>query len=188
MLQFHYVVFSCLRESFNYNDRLNFVPGEGNMTERQPMTVIGKSQLETELKHLLQVERPQVIKAIEEARSNGDLSENADYDAAKERQGFIEARIAEIQGKLVGAEVIDTSQLKSDRIIFGAVVEVCDLDTDETSKYQIVGEDEANVREGKISVFSPLARSLIGKRAGDIIEVRSPKGEREIEIISFSFR
>ncbi|MCB0412461.1 MAG: transcription elongation factor GreA [Bdellovibrionales bacterium] len=152
------------------------------------MTVQGKSRLEAELKRLLQVERPQVIKAIEEARSNGDLSENADYDAAKERQGFIEARINEIQGKIATAEVIDTSTLKSDKIIFGAVVELCDLETDEDLAYQIVGEDEADVKAGKISVFSPLARSLIGKKEGDVIEFRSPKGERELEVVKISFK
>jgi transcription elongation factor GreA len=157
------------------------------MSDRQPMTLEGKSKLELELKRLLQVERPQVIKAIEDARSNGDLSENADYDAAKERQGFIESRIAEIQGKIANAEVVDISSLQSDRIIFGATVTLCDVETEEEMTYQIVGEDEADVKNGKISVFSPLARSMIGKKAGDVVEFRSPKGEREFEVIDFSF-
>lgn len=158
------------------------------MSDRQPMTLQGKVKLEAELKRLLQEERPQVIKAIEDARSNGDLSENADYDAAKERQAFVEARISEIQGKLANAEVVDTSTLSSDRIIFGATVKLCDLETDEEVTYQIVGEDEADVKSGKISVFSPLARSMIGKKVGDAIEFRSPKGEREFEVLSFSFK
>lgn len=157
-------------------------------TDRQPMTVQGKAKLEGELKHLIQVERPAVIKAIEEARGHGDLSENADYDAAKERQGFIESRIADIQSKLANAEVVDPSQLQSDRIIFGAVVELEDQDTSERVTYQIVGEDESDVKAGKISVFSPLARSIIGKAKGDIVELRSPKGEKEFEVLNFYFK
>ncbi len=157
-------------------------------TDRQPMTVAGKIKLEAELKNLLQVERPSVIKAIEEARGHGDLSENADYDAAKERQGFIESRIADIQGKLANAEVVDPSQLKSDKIIFGAHVELLDLESEEKVVYQIVGEDEADVKQGRISVFSPLARSIIGKKMGDVVEFRSPKGEKEFEVLKFSFK
>lgn len=156
--------------------------------QKQPMTLEGKARLEEELKNLVQVERPKVIKAIEEARSNGDLSENADYDAAKERQGFIEARIADIQSKIANAEVIDTSKLKSDRVIFGAHVTLLDLEEDTEVTYQIVGEDEADVKVGKISVFSPLARSVIGKKVGDIVEFKSPKGEKEYEIKNFFFR
>lgn len=152
------------------------------------MTLAGKASLEKELKDLVQVQRPDVIKAIEEARGHGDLSENADYDAAKERQGFIEARIAEIQSKLANAEVVDTSLLESDRIIFGAFVQLADTETEEEVTYQIVGEDEADVKGGKISVFSPLARSIIGKKMGDVIEFRSPKGEKEYEIIDFYFK
>src|SRR5690606_29534780 len=151
-------------------------------------TIQGKAKLENELKRLISVERPDVIKAIEDARSNGDLSENADYDAAKERQAFVEARIGEIQGKLANAEVVNISELKSDRVIFGDTVTMLDLETDEKVTYQIVGEDEADVRSGKISVFSPMARSMIGKRKGDVIEVRSPKGEREFEVLSFDFK
>lgn len=158
------------------------------MSDRQPMTLEGKVKLETELKRLIQVERPQVIKLIEDARSNGDLSENADYDAAKERQAFVEARIGEIQSKLANAEVVDIASLNSDRIIFGAKVNLCDLETEEEFTYQIVGEDEADVKNGKISVFSPLARSMIGKKPGDIVEFKSPKGERELEVLGFSFQ
>lgn len=157
-------------------------------TDRQPMTVQGKAKLESELRHLIQVERPATIKAIEEARGHGDLSENADYDAAKERQGFVESRIADIQGKLANAEVVDTAALQSERIIFGAYVELEDLETSDHVTYQIVGEDESDVKGGKISVFSPMARSMIGKLKGDVIELRSPKGEREFEVIKFYFK
>ena len=158
------------------------------MTDRQPMTTAGKAKLEGELKNLLQVDRPQVIKAIEEARGHGDLSENADYDAAKDRQAMIEGRIAAIQGQLSNAEVVDPSQLESSKIIFGATVELQDLELDEKVKYQIVGEDESDVKQGKISVFSPIARSLIGRKKGDIIEFKSPKGEKEFEVLNFYFR
>jgi transcription elongation factor GreA len=157
------------------------------MSDRQPMTTAGKAKLESELKNLLQSERPAVIKAIEEARGHGDLSENADYDAAKDRQAMIEGRIAEVQGKLANAEVVETSRLQSGRIIFGATVELVDLESDEKVKYQIVGEDESDVKQGKVSVFSPIARSLIGKKKGDVIEFKSPKGEKEFEVINFFF-
>lgn len=158
------------------------------MSDRQPMTLAGKEKLEAELKRLISVERPDVIKAIEEARGHGDLSENADYDAAKERQGFIEARISDIQGKLANAEVIDIASIKSDKITFGATVSLLDLDSDEKVTYQIVGEEESDVKNGRISVFSPLARSLIGKKAGDVVEFKSPKGEKEFEVLNFSFK
>lgn len=158
------------------------------MSDRQPMTLAGKEKLEAELKHLITVARPEVIKAIEEARGHGDLSENADYDAAKERQGFVESRISEIQSKLANAEVIDIASIKSDRITFGATVTLMDLETDEEVTYQIVGEEESDVKNGRISVFSPLARSLIGKKAGDVVEFKSPKGEKEFEVLNFSFK
>lgn len=158
------------------------------MSDRQPMTLAGKAKLESELKNLIHVDRPQVIKAIEEARGHGDISENADYDAAKDRQAMIEGRIAEIQAKLANAEVVDTAALKSQKIIFGATVELQDLENDETVSYQIVGEDESDVKSGKVSVFSPIARSLIGKKKGDIIEFRSPKGEKEFEVLNFFFK
>ncbi len=158
------------------------------MSDRQPMTLGGKAKLENELKNLLQNERPNVIKAIEEARGHGDLSENADYDAAKDRQGMIEGRIADIQGKLANAEVVDTASLQSSTIIFGATVEIQDLESEEKVSYTIVGEDESDVKNGKVSIFSPIARSLIGKRKGDIIEFKSPKGEKEFEVLNFFFK
>ena len=156
--------------------------------QRQPMTVAGKVKLEEELKHLLQVERPNVIKAIEEARSHGDLSENADYDAAKEKQGFIEARTNDIKSKLALAEVVDPSKITSDKIVFGATVEIEDCDLEEKFTYQIVGVDEADIKAGRLSVFSPLSRALIGKKKGDIIELSTPKGIREYEVINFEFK
>ncbi len=158
------------------------------MSDRQPMTLAGKAKLEAELRQLVHEDRPAVIKAIEEARGHGDISENADYDAAKDRQALIEGRIADIQGKLVNAEVVDPTQLESSKIIFGATVELQDLENDEKVKYQIVGEDESDVKMGKVSVYSPLARSLIGKKKGDIIEFRSPKGEKEFEVLNFYFK
>lgn len=158
------------------------------MSDRQPMTKAGKAKLEGELRNLILVERPNVIKAIEEARGHGDISENADYDAAKDRQAMIEGRIADIQGKLANAEVVDTAVLKSTTIIFGATVELQDCETEENVTYTIVGEDESDVKAGKISVYSPIARSLIGKKKGDIIEFKSPKGEKEFEVLNFSFK
>jgi len=156
--------------------------------EKHPMTVNGKNKLDAELKNLLQVERPAVIKAIEVARGHGDLSENADYDAAKEKQGFIESRIGEIQAKIAVADVIDTSKIKSDKIVFGATVQLLDLDTDETKTYKLVGVDEANVKEGLLSVFSPLGRALIGKKKSSIVEFNSPKGDKEFEVVKFEFK
>jgi transcription elongation factor GreA len=158
------------------------------MTDKLPITIRGKVKLEEELKRLITVERPSVIKAIEEARSHGDISENAEYDAAKERQAMIEGRIGEIQGQLAGAEVVDPATIKSDKIVFGATVVVVDLDTDEETTYQIVGVDEADVKLGRISILSPLARALIGKIAGDLVQVKSPKGEKEYEVKAFDFK
>lgn len=143
--------------------------------------------LEAELKKLTLEERPQIIKAIEEARAHGDISENAEYDAAKERQGMIEGRIGEIQGKLAGVEAVDPKAIKSDKIVFGATVEIQDTETHESVTYQIVGVDEADVKKMMISIISPLARALIGKRVGDLITVQSPKGDKEFEILSFKF-
>lgn len=155
--------------------------------DKLPMTVRGKSLLEVELKRLLHEERPAVIKAIEEARAHGDISENAEYDAAKERQSLTEGRIADIQGKLAGAEVIDPQTIKSDRIVFGATVTLMEIETEEKTTYQIVGLDEADVKQGRISIMSPIARSLIGKKAGDVVLVKGAKAEKEYEIISFDF-
>lgn len=158
------------------------------MSDKQPMTQNGKLKLEEELKRLMSVERPENIKAIEEARGHGDLSENADYDAAKERQAFIESRIGDIQTKLANAEVVDPASIQSEKIVFGATVKMMDLDTDKEVTYQIVGEDEADVKNGKISVFSPIARSMIGKAVGDVVEFHSPKGEKEYEILELHYK
>lgn len=156
--------------------------------DKLPMTIRGKQLLDAELKKLLLEERPSVIRAIEEARAQGDISENAEYEAAKERQGMIEGRIAEIQGKLAGAEVIDTAQIKSDRVVFGASVQIVDTETEEEFNYQIVGVDESDVKGGLISILSPLARALIGKKVGDTVTVQSPKGDKEFEILAFDYK
>lgn len=159
-----------------------------NGSDKIPMTLLGKSLLDSELKRLLTEERPSVIKAIEEARAHGDISENAEYEAAKERQGMIEGRIAEIQAKIAAAEVVNPSEIQSDRVVFGATVTIMDVEEEDKPTYQIVGIDEADVKAGKISVLSPLARALIGKKTGDIVAVNSPKGEKEYEILKFEFK
>lgn len=156
--------------------------------DKMPMTVLGKAQLEAELKRLVHEERPAIIKAIEEARAQGDISENAEYEAAKERQSMVEGRIADIQSKIATADVINPADIKSDRVVFGATVTISDVETDEQVTYQIVGIDEADVKSGKISIMSPIARALIGKKTGDVVVVHSPKGEREYEVISFKFQ
>jgi transcription elongation factor GreA len=153
-----------------------------------PITLRGKLMLEAELKKLILEDRPAIIKAIEEARAHGDISENAEYDAAKERQGMIEGRIGEIQGKLAGVESVDPVTIKSDKIVFGATVEIQDTESDDSpATYQIVGVDEADVKKGMISIISPLARAMIGKKKGDLITVQSPKGDKEYEIVSFKY-
>ena len=151
--------------------------------QRKPMTKHGKALLEKELKHLIEVERPAVVSAIEVARGHGDLSENADYSAAKERQAHIEGRISSISETLRHADVVDTSQIQSNKITFGAHVHIKEEETGQKKLYQIVGEDEADVHKGKISINSPLARSLIGRKKGDEFEFRSPKGEERFYII-----
>jgi len=152
------------------------------------MTVEGAARLKTELHRLKTAERPDVIRAIAEARSHGDISENADYDAAKERQSFIEGRIADIEGKLANAQVIDPSTLDADgRVVFGATVELADADGDERVTYQIVGDDEADIKHNKISVSSPIARALIGKSEGDTAEVNAPGGVRVYEILGVRY-
>jgi transcription elongation factor GreA len=156
--------------------------------DKIPMTAEGYAKLDAELKKLRTVERPEIIKQIAAARGHGDLSENAEYHAARERQGFIEGRLAELEDKLRRAEVIDTSQLSGRDVKFGAKVRLADEDTDEKITYQIVGEDEANIKEGKLSVTAPLARALIGKRAGDSVEVVTPAGSKSYEIISVRFK
>lgn len=157
-------------------------------TDKMPMTVLGKSLLDSELKRLITEERPVVIKQIEEARAHGDISENAEYDAAKEKQAMIEGRIAEIQAKIANAEVVNPADIQADRVVFGATVTIMDVEEEDKPTYQIVGVDEADVKAGKISVLSPLARALIGKRKGDVVAVSSPKGEREYEILKFEYK
>ncbi|WP_323004221.1 transcription elongation factor GreA [Denitromonas sp.] len=153
-----------------------------------PLTVTGAELLRQELHTLKTVERPSVIAAIAEARSHGDLSENAEYDAAKERQGFIEGRIKEVEGKLSMAQIIDPALLDADgRCVFGATIELEDLENESTVTYQIVGDDEADIKLGKISISSPIARALIGKYAGDVAEVQAPGGVREYEIIDVRY-
>lgn len=153
-----------------------------------PLTAHGAELLRAELHQLKTVERPAVILAIQEARSHGDLSENAEYDAAKERQSFIEGRIAELESKLGNAQIIDPAQLDADgRCVFGATVQLEDMEGSETVVYQIVGEDEANIKRGKISITSPLARALIGKSSGDVAEVQAPGGLRTYEILDVRY-
>jgi len=155
---------------------------------RIPLTVTGAEKLRGELQQLKSVERPAVITAIAEARSHGDLSENAEYDAAKERQGFIEARIAEVEAKLANAQIIDPPLLDADgRCVFGSTVELEDMDARQVFSYQIVGDDEADLKQGKISISSPIARALIGKFAGDVVEVNAPGGTREYEILDVKY-
>ena len=154
--------------------------------EKIPMTRAGAQALETELKHLKTVERPAIIKAIAEAREHGDLSENAEYHSAKEKQSFIEGRVKELEGVISLADVIDPAKM-SGAIKFGATVTLVDEDTDEERTYQIVGEDEADIKTGKISVSSPIARALIGKYAGDVAEVVAPGGVREYEILEVRY-
>ena len=152
------------------------------------MTAEGYEALDAEMKRLKTVERPSVIAAIAEARSHGDLSENAEYHAAKERQSFIEGRLAELEDKLARADVIDTAKLSGETVKFGATVKVMDEDTEEEAVYKIVGEDEANVAEGKISIASPIARALIGKEVGDVVEVAAPGGAKSFEIVELEWR
>lgn len=156
--------------------------------DKVPMTLNGKKLLDEELRQLMTVERPKIVKAIEIARGHGDLSENADYSAAKERQGFIEGRIQEIGGKLASAEVIDPSQLKSDSIVFGATIILENLDSGEEIQYQIVGVDEADIKKGKIGVTSPISRALIGKKQGDEVVVNAPKGQVTYEVLEIQYR
>ena len=153
-----------------------------------PMTVEGAERLKVELQRLKAVERPSVIQAIAEARSHGDLSENADYDAAKERQGFIEGRIAEVESKLANAQVIDPASLDADGlVVFGATVDLEDSESGDKVTYQIVGDDEADIKHGKISVSSPIARALIGKSEGDTADVQAPGGVRSYDVLGVRY-
>jgi len=156
--------------------------------QKTPLTVAGAEKLRVELQRLKAVERPKAIAAIADARSHGDLSENAEYDAAKERQGFIEARIADVEAKLASAQVIDPKLLDADgRCVFGATVDIEDQESGETVTYQIVGDDEADIKENKISIGSPIARALIGKNAGDVAEVQAPGGVKHYEILEVRY-
>ncbi len=149
-----------------------------------PITVEGADALRDELKHLKNVERPRITKAIAEARAHGDLKENAEYHAAKEEQGMSEARVRDIEGKLSNAQIIDVKSLPaSDKVIFGTTVVLHDIDSEQEVRYRIVGEDEANITKGMLSVGSPMARAIIGKREGDEVEVKAPGGSKEFEII-----
>lgn len=153
-----------------------------------PLTVVGAELLRQELHHLKTIERPSVINAISEARAQGDLSENAEYESAKERQGFIEGRIIELEAKLGSAQIIDPKTINADgRCVFGATVVLEDVNNGDVVTYQIVGEDEANIRERKISISSPIARALIGKSSGDIAEVQAPGGIREYEVVDVQY-
>jgi transcription elongation factor GreA len=157
------------------------------MAEKIPMTPVGYRALKDELKRYKEVERPANVKAIEIARGHGDLSENADYSAAKERQSFIEGRIRDLEAKIAFANVIDPSKLSGDKVVFGATVTVEDTETSEKQTYRIVGEDEADVKHGTISVTAPVARAMIGREVGDTVKVRTPKGSRELKIIEVKF-
>ena len=155
--------------------------------EKVPMTRTGFTRLEIELKRLKGVERPAVIKALEEARAHGDLSENAEYHAAKERQAFIESRVAELDSKVSRAQIIDASNISGKTVKFGATVTVVDEDDDSEMKFQIVGEDEADIKEKRLSVNSPLARALIGKQVGDEVEVATPSGGKFYELLKVQY-
>ena len=155
--------------------------------DRIPMTPSGHTKLEEELKHRQSVERPRIVEAIAEARSHGDLSENAEYHSAKEAQSHNEGRIAELEDKLARSEVIDVSKLSGSTIMFGATVTLVDEDTEEKKVYQIVGESEADVKVGKVSVTSPTARALIGKKKGDTVEVNTPGGGKSYEVLKVAF-
>jgi len=156
--------------------------------KRNPMTLRGAEALRNELRRLKSEDRPRVIKAIAEARSHGDLSENAEYHAAREQQGFIEGRISEIEAKLSTAEIIDPSTVTNNgKVIFGATVDLEDQDADKSISYQIVGEDEADIKSGRISITSPIARALVGKSAGDVVDVAAPGGTHSYEIVKVRY-
>ncbi len=155
--------------------------------EKVPMTAEGHAAMLDEIRHLKSVERPRIIRAIEEARSHGDLSENAEYHAAKEQQGWAEARVAELEDKISRADVIDISKLSGETVMFGARVTLIDEDSEQEAAYQIVGEFEADVKKGKISVASPIARAIIGKKMGDSVEVATPGGGKSYEILKVNW-
>jgi len=153
-----------------------------------PLTITGAEKLRVELEELKTVVRPRIIKAIAEAREHGDLKENAEYHAAREQQSFTEGRIANIEGKLSNAEIIDVKTINSNgKVVFGATVEIENIDTEEVVVYQLVGEDEADIKEGRISIGSPIARALIGKEKEDVVTVKAPSGEVEYEVLSVKY-
>lgn len=154
---------------------------------RLPITPEGFHKLSKELENLTSVVRPQVIQDIAEARSHGDISENAEYDAAKERQGMVEARIRFLKSRIQQYQVIDPKTLEGDKVTFGATVSLIDSETGKTETWQIVGEDEADLKESRINISSPLGRALIGKKVGDVVEIRTPKGVRECEVTALRF-
>ena len=158
------------------------------MTEKFPMTKDGLDKLKSELDTLKNIERPNIIKAISEAREHGDLSENAEYHAAREKQSFIEGKISELENKISRAEVIDTSSLDNSRVTFGATVQITDLSNDKKHTYRIVGVDEADIEKNLISISAPLCKAMINKRVGDVFEVQTPKGLKEYEINSIDFK
>ena len=158
------------------------------MSGKVPMTVEGQRRLRERLDQLKRVERHKIIAEIEEARAHGDLSENAEYHAAKEKQGFVEMEIKDVEAKLANAEIIDPTTLSGNRVLFGAHVTFFDLDTEEETTYQIVGEDEADIKEGKINFSSPIARALIGKEEGEEVTIKTPGGDRSVEIVRVEFR
>lgn len=157
------------------------------MTDTVPMTIEGNVALNEELKRLKYIERPRIVAAIEEARGHGDLSENAEYHSAREQQSFTEGRIKELEGALSHAQVIDVKTLSGEKVLFGATVHLTDIESEEEKKYQIVGQYEANLDNGKISLLSPIAKALIGKQIGDIVDVKTPKGEKSYEILDVNF-
>jgi transcription elongation factor GreA len=161
---------------------------DGVAVQKFPMTAEGLARLEEELKHLRSQERPAVIRAIAEARAHGDLSENAEYHAAREKQSFIEGRIAELETIIPSSEVIDISKLSGNQVRFGAKVTVLDEETEQEKTYRIVGQYEADMKDGSISISSPLAKALIGKKVGDSVEVPAPGGARAYEITAVAFR
>ena len=158
------------------------------MAETVPMTPEGHRRLQEELKHLIRVERPKVIQDIAEARAHGDLSENAEYDAAKNNQGFVEGRISEINGKMAYAQVIDPLEIESDKIVFGATVKMFDVEAENEVTYRIVGQDEADIKNGLISINSPVAKALIGHRVDDEVHIKVPSGMRSYEIIEIQYK
>jgi transcription elongation factor GreA len=158
------------------------------MSDSFPMTVEGHKALKEELQRLKSVERPAIILQVAEARAHGDLSENAEYAAAREKHAFIESRIAQVEARLARAQVIDTTKLSGDKVVFGATVTILDYDSDAEQVWTIVGDDEANLEQKKVGISSPIARALIGKNQGDEIEIRSPKGVRKGEVVKVAFR